>query len=489
MQRWGCADAFLDVTVKPDQAERTFDEFVRADGQRLRRVMSSQYGVDIGSESTDSALAWEHWDRLHAMSNPAGYLYRVAQTQARRAISRGRTLTFPPEPTGRPDSGSSIDGDLADALRQLPDQQRLAVLMVHVYGWTPIEVGRIIGTPAVLVRSHLRRGLRHLRTTLSKGTNHEPHHLHPRGPPRPLPADARRRHRRPDGAHSIGSPPRRLRPHRAQLAASRVRATSIEPFTFARRRLGSRADRRPRCRRRHTRHPPTAPATSAAPDTASVPDATMPADVVIDTTPATTIEGSGVTPACPPGTDTVGTGTLYLGGPASDQNLAAPGFIFSVPTGPTAVDVAIKAIALPVIGQECSITAAPTPDAGTVTVTVTPPAVPTPVRLEVNIDERDGIIGVTGITGSTSFETNRVGDQLSLTLIDGIPASATRIAVRFKKGDDVWELTADPTTGSNIPLAVPNGEADRFPDQSIDWVLFTAIDANEHVVDAGGGVI
>lgn len=122
-------------------------------------------------------------------------------------------------------------------------------------------------------------------------------------------------------------------------------------------------------------------------------------------------------------------------------------------------------------------------------VTVDPPAVPTALRLEVNIGERDGIIDVTGITGSTSFETNRDGDQATLTLIDGVPASATRVQVRFQKGDDVWELTADPTTGSAIALAVPNGEADRFPDQSIDWVLFTAIDANEHVVDAGGGLI
>ncbi len=123
-----CADAFLDVTVEPDQVERAFDEFVRADGQRLRKVMTSQYGVDIGCESTDFALAWawEHWDRLRGMSNPAGYLYRVAQTQARRAISRRRPVTLPPEPTSRTDSASSIDVDLADALRQLTDQQRLA---------------------------------------------------------------------------------------------------------------------------------------------------------------------------------------------------------------------------------------------------------------------------------------------------------------------------------------------------------------------------
>ena len=233
-----------------------------------------------------------------------------------------------------------------------------------------------------------------------------------------------------------------------------------------------------------------APQDSGAPlDTATLPGATTPTNVVVDTTPATTIEGSGLTPACPPGTDTIGTGTLYLGGPASDQNLAAPGFIFSLPAGPTAVAVALKAIELPVIGQECSITAAPTPDSSTVIVTVDPPAVPYPLRLNVNVDERDGIIGVTVVTGSTSFETNRIGDQATLTLIDGVPASATRVQVRFKKGDDVWELTADPTMGTAITLAVPNGETDRFPDQTIDWVLFTAIDANEHVVDAGGGLI
>ncbi len=236
--------------------------------------------------------------------------------------------------------------------------------------------------------------------------------------------------------------------------------------------------------------PAVAPANSVTPvDTEASNESTAPSGVVIDTTPGTTIAGSGLTPACPPGTDTIGTGTLYLGGPASDQNLAAPGFIFSQPSGRTAVDVAIGAIALPVIGQECSIDATPAKGIGHVIVTVNPPAVPTSLRLDVNVSERDGIIGVTGIKGSTRFETNRVGDGATLTLIDGVPASATRIQVRFKKGDDVWELTADTTTGTAINLAVPNGETDRFLDQNIDWVLFTAIDANEHVVDAGGGIV
>ncbi|MEO5900949.1 MAG: sigma-70 family RNA polymerase sigma factor, partial [Ilumatobacteraceae bacterium] len=132
------------MTVGPDQVERAFDAFVRDDGERLRRVMTAQYGVDVGCDSADSALAWgwEHWDRLSGMSNPAGYLYRVAQTEARRAVGRGQVITFPSEVAGSSEPGSSLlDGDLAAALCQLPDRQRVAVLLVHAFGWTPTEVG------------------------------------------------------------------------------------------------------------------------------------------------------------------------------------------------------------------------------------------------------------------------------------------------------------------------------------------------------------
>lgn len=172
MQRLAGADAFRVVAVQPDVKEQVFEAFVRSDGERLRRVMSSQYGVDIGGEATDSALAWawEHWDRLHPMANPAGYLYRVSQTQARREINRGRTVSFPPEPSSGVETTSSlIDGDLAAALASMPDRHRVAVLMVHVYGWTPTEVAEMTGAPATTVRSHLRRGLRHLRKSLPKG--------------------------------------------------------------------------------------------------------------------------------------------------------------------------------------------------------------------------------------------------------------------------------------------------------------------------------
>ena len=164
----------------------------------------------------------------------------------------------------------------------------------------------------------------------------------------------------------------------------------------------------------------------ARPDTAVMTSAET-EDPVVDTAPVGTVTGSGQTPACPAGTGEVPADTLYLGGPAWEQNLAAKGFILSLPAGSSAVDVAIKAIALPVIGLECSIA--------------------------------------------------------------GAPAVEDGVQICFKKGDDVWFLSADPTVGNVIPLAVPDAETDRFADEPVDWVLFTMLDANGRVVDVGGGIV
>lgn len=152
--------------------ERAFNTFVQADGERLRRVVVAQYGVDVGCEAVDAALAWawENWSRLDGMQNPAGYLYRVAQTNATRALRAGRRVTFPSETTltSEPE-GVLSDDALVEGLRELSEAQRIAVLLVHAYGWTAAEVAEFTGSNPVTTRSHIRRGLRSLRKKLNEG--------------------------------------------------------------------------------------------------------------------------------------------------------------------------------------------------------------------------------------------------------------------------------------------------------------------------------
>lgn len=155
-----------------EQRELTFESFVRGRGKRLRQVMVARYGLDVGCDASDAALAWawENWERVDQMDNPAGYLFRVGQTHARRAIHLGRDVNLPAEHSSSvcPDM-TPPDDDLASALRQLSEPQRMAVLMVHAYGWSPAEVAEFTGMPAVTVRSHLRRALRTLRRLLDQG--------------------------------------------------------------------------------------------------------------------------------------------------------------------------------------------------------------------------------------------------------------------------------------------------------------------------------
>jgi Sigma-70, region 4 len=88
-------------------------------------------------------------------SNPTGYLFRVAQSSARR----GRTpaVLVAPETA---DSGYELQ--LAKALGPCPDRQRLAVMLVHRFGWRAAEVAALIGVRPTSVQNHLERGLRRL---------------------------------------------------------------------------------------------------------------------------------------------------------------------------------------------------------------------------------------------------------------------------------------------------------------------------------------
>ena len=53
---------------------------------RVRAALVAAYGVEAGRDAAAEAVAWalEHPERLRGLDNPAGYLYRVGQTAARR---------------------------------------------------------------------------------------------------------------------------------------------------------------------------------------------------------------------------------------------------------------------------------------------------------------------------------------------------------------------------------------------------------------------
>jgi RNA polymerase sigma-70 factor (ECF subfamily) len=145
----------------PDQRE--FTRFVKETEPRLSYALAAAYGMETGAEATADAFgwAWEHWDRVKGMANPAGYLYRVGQSQARRYI-RPRVLFPRVAPMDEP----TVVPELPAALDQLSKNQRVAVVMIHGLGYTEREVADLVGISRWSVRTHTERGLSKLRSTL-----------------------------------------------------------------------------------------------------------------------------------------------------------------------------------------------------------------------------------------------------------------------------------------------------------------------------------
>jgi DNA-directed RNA polymerase specialized sigma24 family protein len=148
-----------------DQETRpiSFEAFFAEAEPRLRVAAAAAFGSDVGPDAAAEALAygWEHWDRLAAMENPAGYLYRVARSKARRL--RTRPVVLPPVAV---DAAPWVEPGLPAALASLSERQRVAILLVHSLGWTQSEVAGLLGISQGAVRTHLERGLRRLRSEL-----------------------------------------------------------------------------------------------------------------------------------------------------------------------------------------------------------------------------------------------------------------------------------------------------------------------------------
>jgi DNA-directed RNA polymerase specialized sigma24 family protein len=139
-----------------------FEAFFRETESKLRRALVAAYGPDLGCDAASEALAyaWEHWERLREMANLPGYLFRVGQTRGTR--SRRQPLLH--DRSTWPEY--QFEPGLPAALALLSERQRLAVVLVHGYGYTLHEVAELTGLHKGSVQTHAARGLARLRAAL-----------------------------------------------------------------------------------------------------------------------------------------------------------------------------------------------------------------------------------------------------------------------------------------------------------------------------------
>lgn len=141
-----------------------FTGFVEAHELGLRMALTAALGSDVGREAAAEALAygWEHWDRVSAMENPPGYLYRVGRNWGGRRHRKRRVFFPASNVTGEP----WVEPGLPDALAGLPERQRVVVWLLHSAQWSMSEVADLLSISKSSVQRHAERGMTRLRHVL-----------------------------------------------------------------------------------------------------------------------------------------------------------------------------------------------------------------------------------------------------------------------------------------------------------------------------------
>jgi RNA polymerase sigma-70 factor (ECF subfamily) len=147
----------------------SFEVFYRDRWQRIYRAVAVAIrDNDLAKEAVDEAMAraYERWRSVTKMSNPEGWVYRVAMNWAtsrlRRRAVRVRELetpavTYQPEP----------EPDLVAAVRSLPRRQRDVVIARCLLDMSEVDTAEALGIPVGTVKSRLNRGLARLKEQLA----------------------------------------------------------------------------------------------------------------------------------------------------------------------------------------------------------------------------------------------------------------------------------------------------------------------------------
>jgi RNA polymerase sigma-70 factor (ECF subfamily) len=148
--------------------------FIRLTGQLYAMTGDRAEAQDAVQEAF--IRAWEHRRRLARDGNPEAWVrvtaWRIAMSRWRRARTGLRLLSSQPPPpaVAGPDPGRVA---LIDALRQVPAEQRRALVLFHLCDLTIEQIAAETGASSGTVKSRLARGRTALAALLREGTGQE----------------------------------------------------------------------------------------------------------------------------------------------------------------------------------------------------------------------------------------------------------------------------------------------------------------------------
>ena len=139
----------------------TFEELFAAHHERLFRALylivgSSHEAEELMQDAFLSVL--ERWDRIE---NPVGYLYRTAINASRsrfRRLTMAAKRTIAPGEPKDPFAAADLRDELVRALKDLPERQRAALVLVDLLDYSSEDASKVLGITPATVRSLASHG-------------------------------------------------------------------------------------------------------------------------------------------------------------------------------------------------------------------------------------------------------------------------------------------------------------------------------------------
>lgn len=149
-------------------AHPPFQEFLDQNREAVFRFVSASVGPDDADDVFQETFmaALRAYPKLRGGSNLRGWVMTIAHSKAMDAHrSRGRR----PIPVDDLPDLPIVDGEQADwsRLRDLPEKQRLAVLLRFAGDLPYREIGGVIGSSEAAARQNVREGLKRLREVIA----------------------------------------------------------------------------------------------------------------------------------------------------------------------------------------------------------------------------------------------------------------------------------------------------------------------------------
>jgi RNA polymerase sigma-70 factor (sigma-E family) len=158
-----------------------FDEFYRSTRGRVCAYLYALTGdlAEAQDVTQDAyARAWERWAKVRTYDSPESWVRIVARRLATNRWRKALSRRIAHRRHGLVDSTPGPTEDLVAitaALRQIPEPQRVAIVLHHLMGLTVEQVARETGVAEGTVKARLSRGRGALSTLLSVDVE-EPDH-------------------------------------------------------------------------------------------------------------------------------------------------------------------------------------------------------------------------------------------------------------------------------------------------------------------------